>query len=386
MRPHPARPRHPAPPERVRSRRAMTLQWHVTDRCNLRCSHCYQDSYVGEEMDLGDLLGVIGQFKELLSLPMFSRCGPPGRGHVNVTGGEPLVRGDLLDLLAALHREKGWLTYGLLTNGTRVDERTATELAALEPQMVQVSVEGTPATHDAIRGRGSHELAMRAIRHLSDSGIFTIVSFTAHRRNFREFPEVAKRAVRAGASKVWTDRLVPIGGGEGMAHLLLTQEETREFFGIVKRTRRRLERSPGGPVVPMDRGLQFLVGGGMPYRCSAGDTMLTVMPGGEVLPCRRLPVRVGDVREASLRHIYEDNALLGALRDRDRVPGGCEGCNFSRTCGGGARCQSYATTGDPFRSDPGCWLAGEGPLFACDCLERVEQDTIIASADLDEGG
>jgi radical SAM protein with 4Fe4S-binding SPASM domain len=107
----------------------------------------------------------------------------------------------------------------------------------------------------------------------------------------------------------------------------------------------------------MGRALQFLVGGGHPYHCSAGDKLLTVEPNGDVSPCRRLPIRVGNVLQTSLLELYQENELLCALRDHERVARGCEDCAHARRCGGGLRCLAYALSGDPFAADPGCWHA-----------------------------
>ena len=107
----------------------------------------------------------------------------------------------------------------------------------------------------------------------------------------------------------------------------------------------------------MHRALQFLVGGGRPYRCTAGDSLITVQPNGDVVPCRRMPLRVGNLLETPLAELYERSPLLRALRDPDRASRGCERCAFARLCGGGLRCLSAAVHGDPFVADPGCWLA-----------------------------
>jgi radical SAM protein with 4Fe4S-binding SPASM domain len=363
------------------------MQWHVTDRCNLRCSHCYQETYSGEEMDKRALLQVLEGFKDLQDLPRFSGDDCQRRAHVNVTGGEPFVREDLFDLLEALHGEGAWLSYGVLTNGTLVDEEVVRRLVRLRPSMVQVSIEGNASTHDSIRGAGTFEKALGAIKAMSRAGLWTVVSFTAHRGNFREFPDVARWARRAGARKVWTDRLLPFGAGSAMSDLTLTPEETREFFDLVHVTQRKIARWRSSTFVRMDRGLQFLVGTGLPYRCSAGDTLVTVMPNGDVLPCRRMPIVVGNLLEEALPRIYEGSPFLNDLREPERVPEGCETCNFLLSCKGGSRCISYAVHGDPFKADPGCWLASSGPSFTCDCLEVREYDSAtMADTEVDIRG
>ena len=121
--------------------------------------------------------------------------------------------------------------------------------------------------------------------------------------------------------------------------------------------RGELSRSFTRTEISLGRALQFLVGGGEPYRCGAGERLITLEPDGSVLPCRRMPIRVGNVRESRLATIYRDDPLLQSLRDPERVGEGCEDCRHARVCSGGLRCLSYALTGDPFRADPGCWHA-----------------------------
>jgi radical SAM protein with 4Fe4S-binding SPASM domain len=106
----------------------------------------------------------------------------------------------------------------------------------------------------------------------------------------------------------------------------------------------------------MHRALQFLEGG-HPYQCTAGDRLITVQPNGDLYPCRRMPIRTGNLLETPLVDLYQKSPLFRALRDRDRTSKGCQGCLFSGLCRGGLKCLSYAVTGDPFVADPGCWLA-----------------------------
>jgi len=109
--------------------------------------------------------------------------------------------------------------------------------------------------------------------------------------------------------------------------------------------------------ISLHRALQFLVNGGRPYHCTAGDSLITVLPGGDLLPCRRMPVAVGNLRENSLVQLYYGSELFQALRDRTRISAGCEHCFYARLCRGGLKCLSHAINRDPFTADPGCWKA-----------------------------
>ncbi|MBS1876742.1 MAG: radical SAM protein [Acidobacteria bacterium] len=328
--------------------RTMLLQWHVTERCNLRCAHCYQSPDRVPELPFDDLLKVLNQFIELLD-----RFNPPARGHVTLTGGEPFLRPDFLRLLETVAALKPRICFAVLTNGSLVDEEMAWRLAKLGPGFVQVSLDGVQSTHDAVRGEGNFERTVEAARNLSRARIPTYISFTAHRGNYREFPEVVRIGRKAGATRVWADRLVPIGACQLET---LTKDETRAFVHIMRESREEAHRGWfSNTQVPMHRALQFL-DGGWPYHCTAGDTLITVEPNGDVCPCRRMPSLVGNVFERPLAEIYFESPLLTALRDRGRICEGCESCEHEPKCRGGLRCLSAAVTGNPLTADPGCWL------------------------------
>lgn len=346
-------------PGNSRAPRNFILQWHVTERCNLRCAHCYQEGYSCEELSFPELQDVVDQLMELLAWRRSRESESPPRGIVNVSGGEPFVRGDFLELLAVLGAHRPEIQYGILTNGTLIDRSVARRLRDLRPAYVQVSIEGAPKTNDRVRGAGSHARTVKALENLARESIPSVISFTAHRQNYREFPEVARLGKAVGARWVWADRLIPWGSATATGCEPLSPLETREFFELMADARRDIEKTFGRTEVRVGRALQFLVGGGVPYRCRAGEDLLTLQPDGEVYPCRRLPIGVGNIRDSRLLDIYRESDLLRRLRAH-RVSEGCESCAFAGQCRGGLRCLAYAATGDPFRADPGCWRATSG--------------------------
>ncbi len=333
----------------------MLLQWHVTKRCNLRCAHCRQSGFPHRELQTHQLLSILHQFRELVEARE-RELGVGFRGHITFAGGEPFVRQDFEQLLKKVAAQSSWTSFAVLTNGSLLDAARVRALARLRPAFVQVGIDGTETTHDGIRGRGNFRRTVAATERLVRSGIRTLISFTAHRDNYKEFSDVVELGCRLGVSRVWADRLIPQGRGSELESL--SPEETRELFAIMRCSRDQARRRWFGHTeVAMHRALQFLEGGGRPYRCTAGDSILTVMPDGDLYPCRRMPVAVGNVMKTSLEDLYYGNETLRSLRDPRRVSGGCERCEFHGGCRGGLRCLARATTGDPFVADPGCWLA-----------------------------
>lgn len=335
----------------------MLLQWHVTERCNLRCTHCYQEDVGPPHPSWEELLATLERLEAFLAACRANRAGLPFRAHITVTGGEPFVRSDFMRLLERLAAGRARYSFAVLTNGTAIDRERARALARLRPGFVQVSLDGRPETHDRIRGRGSHARAVEGIRNLVGAGVPTFLSFTAQPSNFRDFPAVARLGRGLGVARVWSDRLIPQGQGGQLHDAVMSPQETREWVELMRAERSRgwLACSP----VALHRALQFADSGSCSYRCAAGDTLLAVLPNGEVVPCRRMPIVVGNLHDEPLETLYAENPTLRWLRDRSRVSAGCERCFYSDSCGGGLRCLSYAVHGDAFRADPGCWLAAD---------------------------
>ena len=332
----------------------LLLQWHLSERCNLRCAHCYQDDYRAQGESLAAWLDIVAQFRAFLAGP--GDGGERIPGQITLTGGEPFAHPEFPALLEHLSGMRDEFSVAILCNGTLINAAMAQRLAAWAPRFVQVSLDGAPATHDALRGAGNHAAVVAAIERLVAAGVRTFVAFTAHRGNFREFPEVARLGRRLGVAKVWTDRLIPQGQGgrlEGMS-----AEETREFIDILRRARLEADAAHGHggtTEIALHRALQFLAGGPA-YRCTAGDTLLTVMPDGTLYPCRRLPLAAGNLHATPLATLY-DGPLLRGLRDPGGVARGCERCVYERLCRGGLRCLAHAVHGTTTVADPGCWLA-----------------------------
>jgi radical SAM protein with 4Fe4S-binding SPASM domain len=110
-----------------------------------------------------------------------------------------------------------------------------------------------------------------------------------------------------------------------------------------------------GTEIALHRALQFL-GGGPAYHCTAGDTLITVMPDGTLYPCRRMPINAGNLHQTPLEILY-DGPLFRQLRDPAVVASGCEKCTYEKLCRGGLRCLSHAVEGSLSIADPGCWLS-----------------------------
>jgi len=331
--------------------KGLVLQWHITEKCNLRCKHCYHTKYNSNELPIKDLLEILDQYKNLLKI---WRRHKNIFAHINITGGEPFLRKDFFKFLEIISANRDFFSFAILTNGTMIDSAIAKKLKKLKPKFIQVSIEGNRETHDKIRGKGNFDKAVGGLKELIKLKIPTCISFTAHKGNYKEFSEVVKLAKSIGVTRVWADRMLPSGSGKKMK--ILGPKETCDFIHQMQESKKKAAGFFSKTEVVMHRALQFKVAKGRPYKCSAGDSLITVQANGDLYPCRRMPIKVGNLLEKDLSEIYYKDKLFQKLRDEDRVSKGCEKCFYAKLCNGGLKCLSYAVHNDPFKKDPGCWI------------------------------
>ena len=321
------------------------LQWHISEACNLKCKHCYQKDHKPVQLEYEQLINILDQYKELLSeLKM--------PGHINLTGGEPLVSPFLYPLLERFKSDKELYSFSLLTNGILIDPTVAHKLAQYRPAYIQVSLDGDRKTNDDIRGKGTYDQIAKAIRNLKAEDIFVSLSFTAQHDNYRQFPQVVKYAVKNNVDVVWSDRYIPLDDDKTV--LPLNKNETQAYLSLMQKERNRLiHKKTCSTKIAMYRALQFQMTNDFPYACTAGDTLLTVMENGDLVPCRRMPIVVGNLLSENMYKIYKSDPFLRQLRKED-IPDECTGCEHDKLCKGGLKCLTMALYGDLNHRDAGC--------------------------------
>lgn len=326
------------------------FQWHITERCNQRCAHCYHDKYLGErELDETEMHEVAKRM--LAAVEKWGRV-----GSFSLTGGEPFLRKrELFSIVRLLDDRDSVGYYDILTNGTLIDNESMSGLAGLKKlRRVQVSLEGaSPETNDKVRGKGSFEATLAAIRRLKEAGLVVSVMTTLTKSNTHEIPDLISLLEGIGVDALAVERFVPEGQGKSMLNQGLTQAETRDVFqtiyetGRVSRPMRLLMYRPLFCLLDRD---DQTVGA----RCSVGTNALTVLHDGTVLPCRRLPIPLGNILKDGLYKIWYDSPVLWAIRDPRNLKGKCGQCDLVPLCRG-CRAVAYAYTGDYLAEDPQCW-------------------------------
>lgn len=324
------------------------LQWHLGEQCNLKCLHCYQENHKYINLPYDDLVSIYNQYKELLrKLNM--------KGHINITGGEPLCNPHLFKLLDLIKKDSDLISFSILTNGTLITTSIAKQIKEYNPYYVQVSLEGGKKTNDYIRGNGTYERIANGIKYLRNEDIFTSISFTATKLNYKEFPKVVKYGVKHNVNNIWSDRYIPLGESVDK-ELMMNFDETREYLKIMNSERDKLMKKKNNvTTISMYRALQFQMTNDFAYGCTAGDTLLTVMENGDLVPCRRMPIIVGNLLKNNMYDLYKNNKILKELR-KNIIPDDCKNCEHSNMCHGGLKCLTYAIYKDLNHKDVGCDL------------------------------
>lgn len=339
------------------------FQWHITEKCNLRCGHCYQANYDSKkEMSLEELKNVANEVFRTLN--KWNK-----KGRIALTGGEPLMSPKFFPLIKYLDEREEIEKIGILTNGTLVNEKAVDNIKEIgKLHYVQVSLDGaTPETNDRIRGKGSFHKALKAIRMLTQDGITVRLMFTIHKGNVDDISRLIDLAITEGIDGLTFERIVPCGKGEGMKDVLLSPGELRDAYQRIS-DRADLEYERGSKLTILKlRTLWACLdtdgtrdGSNIPFKkqlgamCSIGTDSLCFLPDGTVLPCRRLEIPIGNLRTDSIFKVWYTSDLLWKLRDKRNLQGKCKGCDLIPRCGG-CRAIAYAVTGNYLAEDPQCW-------------------------------
>jgi AdoMet-dependent heme synthase len=337
------------------------VQLHLTERCNLRCKHCYQGETRPDEMTFPEIRSLLDEVSDMLK-DWTETYDIAFTSSFNITGGEPFLRRDLFTVLEELKR-RGFDTY-ILSNGTLISREKAKTLAELSVKGVQISIEGPQDIHDSIRGAGSFSSSLKGIRNLHDAGIELTLNTTLSDMNALYFMDIIDLASSLGVKRLGFSRLVPSGGGKQLLSSMLKKEAVEDLYRkIFSLDTGDLQIVTGDPVASQlrnpsaeDAASPWPTGG-----CAAGVSGLTVLPDGTITPCRRLPVPIGNIKKDSLREIWASSEILNALRDKSRYQGRCGRCAKWSACRG-CRAIAFAYSesaggSDYLAEDPQCFLA-----------------------------
>lgn len=361
--------------------RPYVVSWNLTYRCNLACEHCYLDAggtpLVGTEnfADRSEL-GTEECFKVIDEIAAFApEC------VTILTGGEPLLRRDILQIVKRAAERGLWVVVG--TNGVRITENVAQRLAEAGARGLSLSLDALdPDRHDGFRKvRGAWQNTVEGAGILNRMGLPFIVQTTAGSHNLGELEAIADFTHDRLAAKVWNLYfLVPTGRGQFVSDMTPAQydEVLASLYRIQRKYDRQmlvnakcaphyiktvLENLGEGTAAPPTDGESASVPwlGSSPIRtysggaggCPAGTHYMGIRPNGDVTPCPYLPVFAGSLRHSSLSDLWTSSKLFSDIRHRSSLGGRCGDCEMNAHCGG-CRARAYGMSGDLMAEDPLC--------------------------------
>ena len=326
------------------------LTWELTYACNLQCIHCLSSSGRRDPREL-TTKEAEALIDELERMQVF---------YINIGGGEPTIRSDFWHLVDYATDHGVGVKFS--TNGSRIDATVARELTAMDYVDVQISIDGAdPATNDAVRGKGSFEIAEQAMKHLHRAGFNGFkISVVMTRHNIAQVDELEAMADTFDAELRLT-RFRPSGRGADSWHELHPSDaQQRQLY------RWLLDR----PEVLTGDSFFHLSALGEPLPglnlCGAGRVVCLIDPIGDVYACPFVlhdEFRAGSVRdEGGFRRVWQDSKLFAELREPQSA-GACASCGHFDACQGGCMAAKFFT-GIPLDGpDPECVLGHGEPLI-----------------------
>jgi len=325
------------------------ISWEATRRCNLRCLHCGSPS---EEVDNTDELTtdeIIGAFDEIARDFDMSQY-----RHINITGGEPFVRSDLLDVLQAISRWPFYRNIDIQTNGVFISDNPSVlkELRGIGVTGLGISIDGFKATHDSLRGKpGTWTKSVNAACLAVEAGYVVTVSFVAHSKSIHELAEFHRFVTDEIRPRVFRVMIIdPQGRVQENADLLLSATQVRE---VIRFLEREYERSCPNysdlSTTMVELGCCGWLGTELEgrvrpfiFHCIAGLNNLGILYDGKLGSCSNISREFiqGDLRHESIKDIWEYR--YQPFRDVAwRKTGPCKHCCEWNHCHGGPMHNRY---------------------------------------------
>lgn len=334
------------------------VAWEVTRSCNLNCVHCRASS------DRSPYEGELGTERAKQILDEITLAGKP---IIILTGGEPLLRDDVLEL-ARYGTDLG-LRMVMATNGTLLNYELVDEIKESGIKRLSISLDGENAEkHDAFRKvEGAFESSLRGISLLKEAGVEFQVNTTITRHNAADVEKILDMVANLGAIAHHIFLLVPTGRAKEMVNQEIDSQNYEKvlywFYGMREKTPLQLKATCAPHYYRILRqeahkkeekinfetyGLDAVTRG-----CLGGTGFCFISHEGIIQPCGYLELNCGDLKEASFDKLWKESKIFNELRDFSSYKGKCGRCEYLKFCGG-CRARAYEATGDYLAEEPLC--------------------------------
>ena len=328
------------------------LIWFATNRCNLDCMYCCNSN----DSDNSDELST-EQARELIEqVADFSQ-------YLVIIGGEPLLREDIFELFDYAHTLG--LPCSIITKGTDMKEIWAKEMAR-KNVLVNIALDalGSDLCDTLSRKKGTCDKTKEAIETCLKAGILQGITCTLTKANAEESLEIMEFAAELGVEGCWMT-LRPQGRGmEVYRELALMGHTYEEYLHNFYCRARKINKKTGLNFYVYDPVYCRILSqhGEQTSRICGMGRYLNVKANGDVIVCLFADLKVGNIREKTLKEIWSEvvsSRFFNDIHDPKNLKGACGECAYNFICGG-CRVRAYQLTGDWFASDPACYLTQQG--------------------------
>ncbi|MGB0664017.1 MAG: pyrroloquinoline quinone biosynthesis protein PqqE [Pontibacterium sp.] len=338
----------------------------LTYKCPLQCPYCSNPldfAKHSNELTTQEWLDVFAQGRQM------------GAVQLGFSGGEPLVRQDLVELIGGAH-EMGYYT-NLITSGVGLNERKVAEFKKAGLDHIQVSFQAADESVNNMLSGSQKAFAqkLKMAKEVKAQGYPMVLNFVTHRHNIDKIDKIIELCIALEADFVELATCQYYGWAyENLDALMPTKAQLERAEAITAQYREKLSAA-GNPMKLIFVTPDYYEE--RPKGCMNGwgQIFLTVTPDGTALPChsaRMLPVEFPNVKEHSLSHIWNGSSGFNAFRGYDWMTEPCRSCDEKEKDFGGCRCQAYMLTGDATNADPVCAKSDHHHLIT-DARERSEQ-------------
>jgi pyrroloquinoline quinone biosynthesis protein E len=330
----------------------LALIAELTHRCPLHCVYCSNPL---------EMQSRANELSTEIWLRVFREAAELGVLQADFTGGEPLARPDIVDLVRAA-RAAG-LYVNLITSGLPLDKAKLAALVEAGLDHFQLSFQGArEETANEISGVKSHAQKLRVLEWLKGHRVALTLNFVLHRRNLDQLTEMAALAESSSATRIEFAHVQYYGWAfANRENLLPTREQLDQSMAVIKSEQERLEGRIRVEYVVPDYYAKY------PKPCMGGwgRKLMLITPSGEALPCHAARVIPGlsfeNVRDSGLREIWEHSAAFEKFRGEEWMHEPCKTCDRRELDFGGCRCQALLLAGNAAATDPVCSLAPQRP-------------------------
>ena len=327
----------------------MIVSWNTTNACNMYCDHCYRDAGCKAEEELST-----AEAKTLLE-----QIARAGFKIMIFSGGEPLMRPDIVELVAYAASLGLRPVFG--TNGTLITLEMAQKLKAAGARGMGISLDSMDREkHNKFRKfPGAWEGAVQGMRNCRAAGLPFQIHTTVMEWNNHELEDLTDFAVAEGAVAHHFFFLVPTGRAKTIEAESLRAEAYEDTLTRIMKKQQEVEIELKPTCAPQFLRIAAQMGLKTRFRrgCLAGTAYCIISPRGKVQPCAYLNMELGDVRQTPFDEIWKNSEVLNKLRTLE-YSGGCGSCEYKRACGGCRARAAYYHEGDYMAEEPWCLYHG----------------------------